>query len=66
MVTPSIDFCNQNDKKMINTINIFLTVFGECDILTENYEKLMPTKVIRLNWEILPQGNIHGKRSKKI
>ena len=30
-----------------------MTVFGERDILTENYEKLMPTKVIRLNWEIL-------------
>lgn len=30
VVTPCIDFCAQNDKKMINTINIFLSVFGEC------------------------------------
>ena len=65
VVTPSIDFCTQNDKKMINTINIFLSVFGECDILTENYEKLMPTKVIKLNWEILPQGEYPWEKVKK-
>lgn len=65
VITPPIEFCYQNEKKLINTINIFLTVFGECEVLTENYEKLMPTKVIRLNWEILPQGEYPWEKVQK-
>lgn len=65
VITPPIEFCDQNEKKLINTINIFLSVFGECEVLTENYEKLMPTKIIRLNWEILPPGEYPWERVKK-
>lgn len=64
VITPPIEFCDQNKKKLINTINIFLTVFGECEVLAENYEQLIPTKVIRLNWEILPQGEYPWEKIK--
>lgn len=56
VVTEPIEFCDRNEKLLINTINIFLTGFGECEILTDNFEKLVPIQVIRLNWEVLPQG----------
>ena len=65
VVTEPIEFCEQNEKKLINTINIFLTIFGECDILTDGYQKLIPTKVKRLNWEVLPKGRHPWERVKK-
>lgn len=48
---------NEDNKPLIkNTINIFLTVFGECEIYNKNLEKCTPQEVIRLNWDILPPG----------
>lgn len=65
VVTDAIEFCDQNEKILINTINIFLTSFGECEVLTDNLEKLLPIQVIRLNWEILPQGEYPWERVQK-
>lgn len=60
--TEPIEFSDKNEKLLINTINIFLTNFGECEILTDNFEKLIPTQIIRLNWEVLPQGEYPWER----
>lgn len=38
-------------------INLFLEIFGECDIIRENYEPFLYENVTRLNWKILPQGD---------
>ena len=65
VVTDAIEFCEQNEKMLINTINIFLICFGECEILTENLEKLVPTQIVRLNWEILPKGEYPWERIQK-
>ena len=53
---------HDNEKLLINTINIFLTNFEECEILTENFENVMPTRTIKLNWEVLPSGDYPWKR----
>lgn len=57
---------NQNGKEMIltevtndidikNVINLYLEVFGYCEVLDENLDSsLINTKYIRRNWEILP------------
>lgn len=66
VITDAIKFCKQNEKMLINTINIFLTCFGECNILTENLENILPDKVIRLNWDILPQGNYPWEKIEKV
>lgn len=65
VVTEPMIFCEKNEKKLINTINIFLTIFGECDVLTDGYQKLIPTKVKRLNWEVLPKGRHPWEKIKK-
>ena len=62
VVTEPIGFCDKNEKLLINTINIFLNSFGECEILTDNFDELVPTKVRRLNWEVLPQGEYPWER----
>jgi hypothetical protein len=66
VVTDIIEFCKQNEKMLINTINIFLIYFGECNILTENLDNISPNKVIRLNWDILPQGDYPWEKIEKV
>lgn len=56
VVTDIIEYKPQNNKLILNTINIFLTNFEECEILTEQLDALTPVKTIYLNWEVLPQG----------
>ena len=65
VITEPIEFCLQNEKMLINTINIFLTVFGECDVLAEDFTNILPTQVIRLNWEVLPSGEYPWERVQK-
>ena len=40
VMTDFISYCHDNEKLLINTINIFLTNFEECEILTENFENV--------------------------
>ena len=62
VMTDPISYCQDNEKLLINTINIFLTNFEECEVLTENFENVMPTRIIKLNWEVLPSGDYPWKR----
>lgn len=55
-VTDTIEYTLENQKLLLNSINIFLTNFEECEILTDNLSDLYPEKTIYLNWEVLPQG----------
>lgn len=64
VITDPIKNDIQNEKLLINTINIFLTLFGECDILTESLDKYNISKTIRLNWEVLPKGKYPWKKIK--
>lgn len=56
IVTDVIEYTQQNHKLILNSINIFLTNFEECEILTDKLNDLTPVKSIYLNWEVLPQG----------
>lgn len=49
------DAQNLDDIKHI--INLFLEIFGECEILRENLLPIFNIPVTRLNWNILPSGN---------
>ncbi len=60
--TDLIPYCKDNEKLLVNTINIFLTNFEECEVFTENFEKLMPARIKRLNWEVLPSGDYPWER----
>lgn len=47
---------SQNLEEIRHIVNLFLEYFGECDIIRENYEPIIPNNVVRLNWKLLPQG----------
>jgi hypothetical protein len=56
VVTAPIFEYNGNDKEFLHIINLFLELFGECQIFHENLDELIKPPINRLNWEILPQG----------
>lgn len=37
-------------------INLFLEVFGECEIFTQDLDRIIQAPVVRLHWNILPRG----------
>lgn len=52
----------QNSKKNLNTINMVLSLFGECFISFNDY--VSNVKVKRLNWHILPRGKYPWEKVK--
>ena len=56
---------NQDSKKLIkHSINLFLELFGECNIVDDEFLTRVRTKINRLNWNILPKGEIIWEKSK--
>jgi len=45
-----------NSERLLHIINLFLEIFGYCEILTEDLEDYVLKNVRRLNWEVLPPG----------
>ncbi|MFA0889109.1 MAG: hypothetical protein ACC613_08470 [Synergistales bacterium] len=66
VVAPTITWEEDNKDKIKMIINLFLELFGECDILTEGLEGLHRAETVRLNWEILPPGEYPWERFKPI
>lgn len=67
VITDLIEYKSKNYKLILNSINIFLTNFEECEILTDELDALTPVKTIYLNWEVLPQGEYPwGKMEKDL
>jgi hypothetical protein len=50
----------KNDQNMgiiKHIINLFLELFGECEILQDNLLPAFNVPITRLNWDVFPQGN---------
>lgn len=63
--TAIIDGGDNNNLK--HCVNLFLELFGECELLDENKNVLdKDVKVKRLNWQILPEGEYPWKRMSEI
>lgn len=66
VATDIID-CTPEITDYIKTgINIFLELFKECSIvLNDNFDYILNTKVIRLNWDILPKGEYPWEKQRE-
>lgn len=42
--------------RALHTINIFLELFGECEVRHSDLQAITPPNVRRVNWELLPPG----------
>jgi len=56
LVSPLIDYTDENEDKLKHILNLFLEIFGECQIFTEDLDEIMKAPLRRLNWELLPEG----------
>jgi hypothetical protein len=55
VVSPPYEYGADNEI-MIHVVNLFLELFGQCHVLTEDLNEIIPAEVRRLNWRILPPG----------
>ena len=56
VVGPEIEFRKKKDAVLLHIINLFLEIFGECDVFTENLKQIIRAPIRRLNWRVLPTG----------
>jgi hypothetical protein len=43
-------------ETLLHSINLFLELFGECELVPETLKSVIRAKVVRLNWHLLPPG----------
>jgi len=52
----------ENEDIIKHTINLFLEIFKECQVLREDFSNLPKQTPVRVKWEILPVGEDIGER----
>ncbi len=54
IVSDDIPYTEENQNKLLNTVNMLLGLFGECTV--DFAEQESKVKRVRVNWDILPRG----------
>lgn len=62
VVTGPLDYTDANNDALLHRINLLRELFGEAEMLTENLKPFTRIKVRRVNWEILPEGEMPWAR----
>lgn len=65
ILSPEIIFSKNNEKRIVHIVNLLLEIFGECQVFDENIADIKRVKLIKLDWEILPQGEVPWNQLKK-
>jgi hypothetical protein len=56
LCAPTVVYSSADDMRLLHTINLFLELFGECELLNHELAAAIPPPTRRLNWRILPPG----------
>ncbi|WP_110634149.1 hypothetical protein [Salinicola salarius] len=56
IVSDSVEFLPKNFDLIIHVVNIFLEIFGYCEIRNENLDSIIRAPLRKLNWDVLPPG----------
>lgn len=56
IVSDAILFNENNHELIIHVINVFLELFGICEIRPQSLEAIVTSPVRKLNWSVLPRG----------
>lgn len=57
LVTAAFTY-GHHDEDLLHAINLMLELFGECDLLTEDFSAQLGAPTRRLNWELLRPGEM--------
>lgn len=58
VVTDVLDYIDANKPALLHRINLLRELFGAAEVLTEELEQHLIVEVKRLNWELLPPGEM--------
>ena len=64
VLSSTIELRTSNKDSVIHIINLFLEIFGRCEIFTDSLKEMVPSPLRRLNWRILPPGQYPWPRLK--
>jgi hypothetical protein len=64
LVSPVMSVAAGKDL-IVHTINLFLEIFGECELLDQNLLGFTSAPLKRLNWKVLPPGERPWKKLKE-
>lgn len=56
ILSPRIELNASNKNSIIHIINLFLEIFGRCEVFSDSLEEMVSSPLRRLNWRILPPG----------
>jgi hypothetical protein len=62
LVSRPIKHSKENKDILKHTINLFLEIFGECQIFSQDLQDIIKMPIRRLNWRILPEGQMPWER----
>jgi hypothetical protein len=62
LVSPMLEKTGSNDQDIIAAINVVLEIFKQCEIFTEDLSRIITAPIQRLNWKILPEGEMPWKK----
>jgi hypothetical protein len=56
IASKQVVYQEDNEKQIKLIINLFLEIFGYCEVRNARLDTLVPIQIIKLNWDILPSG----------
>lgn len=63
-VSRSLKYTSADAPDIIHIVNLFLEIFGNCEILDQNISAIALPAIKNLNWRILPKGIYPWEKSK--
>ncbi|MBD1905923.1 hypothetical protein NDI37_26875 [Funiculus sociatus GB2-A5] len=64
ITSPMMTYDKRNRTQLLHTINLFLDIFGECQVFHENLDAIINVPIKHLNWTVLPPGRYPWSRLK--
>lgn len=65
LLSPIIENYKKNQDIIKHIINMFLEIFGQCELLTEDFNTREAPRVRRLAWTVLPKGEYPWNEAKE-
>lgn len=56
VISPKLTLRDENKALVTHCINLFLEIFGKCEVVDEKLDTIITSKSLKLNWNLLPQG----------
>lgn len=56
VISPMLSLTDENRGLVTHCVNLFLEIFGLCEVVDEQLNTIVTSQSVKLNWNLLPQG----------